>query len=192
MTVSRSRKSQQLAALEALLGEATSVGFVTTQKVTVEEVSNLKKELRASDAYFLVAKKTLMRIAFKNVYNADLDISTLPGQVALIIAKGDKVAGLGITNKYATAWKKDKKITFVGAYFDGTLMDAENATKLATLPSREVLLAKLLGSMLSPLSGLARFFDGAKTKMEENGLTTAKELIALAPVVEKTEEAAAE
>ncbi len=192
MTVSRSRKSEQLAALEALLGEATSVGFVTTQKVTVEEVSNLKKELRASDAYFLVAKKTLMRIAFKNVYNADLDISTLPGQVALIIAKGDKVAGLGITNKYATQWKKDKKITFVGAYFDGALMDAENATKLATLPSREVLLAKLLGSMLSPLSGLARFFDGAKTKMEENGLTTAKELIALAPVVEKTEEAAAE
>jgi ribosomal protein L10 len=126
---------------------------------------------------FLTAKKTLIRIAFKNVFSVDLDLSTLPGQVALVISKGDALAPFGIANKYATEWRKEEKLVFVAGYLEGRMMDATETKKLATLPSREVLLAKLLGSMMSPLSGLARFFDAAGKDMTTKWATKVKDLI---------------
>jgi large subunit ribosomal protein L10 len=98
------------------------------------------------------------------------------------------VAGLTIVNKYAKLWKKEEKLSFVGGYLDGRIMDATETTKLAGLPSREVLLAKLLGSMMSPLSGLARFFDAARKDLESKNLTKVGDLTSSAPVkAEKTE-----
>lgn len=176
MAVSKAKKGEQLAALEAHLKDAKSVAFTSNQKITVLEVSALKKDLRAQNATFLIVKKTLIRIAFKNVYGVDLDLETLPGQVALIIAQGDALAPLGIANKYAGDWKKEEKMVFVGGYMDGRLMDANETKKLATLPSREVLLAKLLGSMMSPLSGLARFFDAAGKDLTTKNLTKVGDL----------------
>ena len=87
MAVTKARKSEQLASLEAHLKEATSVAFTSNNKVTVLEVSALKRDLRTQNALYVIAKKTLMRIAFKNVYSVDLDLATLPGQVAVVIAK---------------------------------------------------------------------------------------------------------
>ncbi len=181
MAVSRAKKGEQLAALEAHLKDAKSVAFTSNQKVTVLEISALKKDLRSVQAIVLVAKKTLIKIAFKNVYGVELDLATLPGQVALIIGKGDAIAPFGITNKYANEWKKEEKVTFVAGYMEGRLMDGAETRKLATLPSREVLLAKLLGSMMSPLSGLARFFDAAGKDLTTKGLTKVGDLTATAP-----------
>ena len=182
MAVSRTRKEEQLVALEAFLTGAKSVAFTSNKKITVAEVSALKKELRAQGAIFHVAKKTLIRIAFKNVFNAEIDLDTLPGQVALIICKGeDAIAPLGTANKYSKEWRKEEKMVFVGGYMDGRLMDGVETTKLSSLPSREVLLAKLLGSMMSPLSGLARFFDGAKKDLEAKSLTKVGDLTVATP-----------
>ena len=192
MAVSRAKKSEQLAALEAHLKEAKSVAFTSNQKVTVLEVSALKKDLRAQNALYVTAKKTLMRIAFHNVYGVALDLETLPGQVSLVIGKGDAIAPFGVANKYANEWKKEEKMIFVGGYMEGRLMDAKETKKLATLPSREVLLAKLLGSLMSPLSGLARFFDAAGKDLTAKGLTKVGDLVGSlsAPATtEKTEEA---
>ena len=63
-------------------------------------------------------------------------------------------------------------------------MDATETSRLAGLPSREVLLAKLLGSMMSPLSGLARFFDGAKKELETKGQTKVGDIIVAAKAAE--------
>lgn len=190
MAVSKAKKIEQLAQLEAHLKEAKSVGFTSTTKITVAEVTTMKRDLRAQGAIFLTAKKTLMRIAFKNVYGVELDLETLPGQVAMVIAKEDAIAPLGVANKYANEkdWKKAEKLVFVGGYFEGNLVDAASIKKIASLPSREVLLAKLLGSMMSPLSGLARFFDAAKTDLESKSLEKVADLTVEAP---KTEEAPA-
>lgn len=198
MAVSKAKKSEQLAALEAHLKDATSVGFTSNQKITALEVSNLKRDLRAQNAIFLTVKKTLIRIAFQNVYNVELDLDTLPGQVALIIAKDDAIAPLGVANKYVTDWRKEEKMVFVAGYMKGRIMDGAETKKLATLPSREVLLAKLLGSMMSPLSGLARFFDAAKKDLEEKNLAKVGDLtvtvavVTEAPQVEAAPEVVAE
>lgn len=194
MAVSKARKIEQLAEIEAQLKEAKSIGFTSNQKITVSEVTKIKRELRENNAVFMTAKKTLIRIAFKNVYGVDLDIDTLPGQVAMVISKEDAIAPLGIVNKYANEkdWKKAQKLVFVGGYFEGAIVDADAIRKIASLPSREVLLAKLLGSMMSPLSGLARFFDAAKKDLESKNLEKVADLTVEAPKAEeKTEEAPA-
>ncbi len=188
--VSKQKKAEQLAVLEAHLKAATSVAFTSNTKVTVLEISSLKKDLRANNAIYLTAKKTLIRIAFKTVYGVEVDIATLPGQVGLVIAKGDAVAPFGVANKYVNEWKKEQKMTFVAGYMEGRLMDGEETKKLATLPSREVLLAKLLGSMMSPLSGLARFFDAAGKDLTAKSLTKVGDLALSAPAAAPKVEAA--
>ena len=185
MAVTHEKKEAILSTLEWHLREAKSIAFTSSQRITVEEITKMKKELRSEDVVFMLAKKTLIRIAFKNVYSVDLDLETLPWQVALAIAKKDAMSGMTIINKYVKEWKKDEKISFVGAYMEGRLMDAHNTQKLASLPSREVLLSRLLGSLMSPLSGLARFFDGARKELELKGGTTLKDLIV--PVHSKEE-----
>lgn len=176
MAVSKARKVEQLAQLEAHLKEAKSVGFTSNTKITVAEVTAIKRDLIPHNAIYLTAKKTLIRIAFKNVLG--LDIDTLPGQVAMVIAKEDAITPLGVVNKYASQkdWKKAQKLTFVGGYFEEKIVDADSIRKIASLPSREVLLAKLLGSMMAPLSSLARFFDAAKKDLEAKNLSTVKDL----------------
>lgn len=178
MAVSKARKVEQLAQLEAHLKEAKSVGFTSNTKITVAEVTAIKRDLIPHNAIYLTAKKTLIRIAFKNVFGLDLDIDTLPGQVAMVITKEDAIAPLGVVNKYASQkdWKKAQKLTFVGGYFEEKIVDADSIRKIASLPSREVLLAKLLGSMMAPLSSLARFFDAAKKDLEAKNLSTVKDL----------------
>ncbi len=187
MAVTKAKKSEQLAALESHLKEAKSIAFTSNQRITALEVSSLKKDLRAQNALFLIAKKTLIRIAFKNVYNQEIDLATLPGQVALVIGKGDAIAPLGVTNKYSKEWAKEEKMVFVAGYMEGRMMDGPEIKKLATLPSREVLLAKLLGSMMSPLSGLARFFDAAKKDLESKSLSKVGDLVGSAPVPAQSE-----
>lgn len=199
MAVSKAQKVEILGTLENHLKEAVSVGFTSNTKLTALDVSTMKKELRAANTVFMLAKKTLIKIAFKNVLNVEINLDELPGQVAIIISKGDKVAGLAIVNKYANEWKKEEKMKFVAGYFDGTWLDAKAIARIAGLPSREVLLAKLLGSMMSPLSGLARFFDAAGKEMTLKGATKVGDIAsatpapAATPVVEasKTEEAPA-
>lgn len=181
MAVTKAKKSEQLAVLEAHLKAATSVAFTSNTKVTVLEISALKKDLRAIDAIYLTAKKTLIRIAFKTVYGVEVNLADLPGQVGLVIAKGEAIAPFGVANKYVNEWKKETKMVFVAGYMEGRLMDATETKKLATLPSREVLLAKLLGSMMSPLSGLARFFDAAGKDLTAKSLTKVGDLVGSAP-----------
>jgi large subunit ribosomal protein L10 len=171
MAVSKARKWEILANLEAHLKDAQSIAFMSNKALTVLETSKMKKEIRAANGTYIVAKKTLMVIAMKRVLGAEMDIATLPGAVAILICKGDKIAPLAIVNKYAQELKKEEKIKFVAGYIDGRILGAAETTKLAGLPSREVLLAKLLGSMMSPLSGLARFFDAAKKDLESKNLS---------------------
>lgn len=185
MAVTRAKKSEILATLEAHLKDATSVAFTSNNKLTVEDIESIRKDARAQNGVFMLAKKTLIRIAFKNVLGADLDLDTLPGQVAIVISKGDKIAALAAVNKYVNEFKKEQKIKIVGGYIDGRVLGETEAAKLAGLPSREVLLAKLLGSMMSPLSGLARFFDGAKNEITAKSVTKVGDLaVAAAPKAE--------
>ncbi len=123
-----------------------------------------------------VAKKTLIQIAAKEIKGVDIPEEMLPGQVALLMAFDDAVAPLSVINTLVKEFEDKDKLVFTGSYIDGSLQDAQTTKKLASLPSRDVLLAKFMGSLLSPVSSLARFFDGAKQKLEETNKSTVGDL----------------
>lgn len=201
MAVSKAKKVEILEDLKAKMANAKSIAFTKNEWLTVEEITSLRAELRKSNSSFTLAKKTLIKIALKEVYGAEIDDSLLPGQVAMLCSNNDAVEGLGKMNSLSKEIlnKKDPKIVFVASYFEGSIKDANETKAIASLPSRETLLGRLLGSMMSPLSGLARFLDAAKTELEATGKTKAWDLIGAvkaekAPAVEevKTEEKAPE
>jgi len=134
-----------------------------------ETLAQLKTDLARAHSFSLVQSNRI-----KGVEIAD---EMLPGQVAIVMAFDDVVAPLSVINSLSKEFVGTDKLVFTGSLIDGVITDAQTTTKLASLPSRDVLLAKFMGSLLSPVSSLARFFDGAKQKLEETGKATVSELV---------------
>lgn len=190
MAISKDKKAQILASLKESFETATAVSFTKSNALTVEEVSTIRSDLRNVGGKMVIAKKTLIKLAFKEVNGQELTDEMLDGQIAVVFSSEDTVAPMGAVNARMKEFntKDQTKIEFVGSFMDGTIQDAEMTTKLAGLPSRDVLLAKFMGSLMSPVSGLARFFDGAKTKMEEVSGKTVADLIEASATEEKAAE----
>lgn len=180
MAISKKKKEKIYADLLDGFKNASGVSFTKNTGLTVEDISNIRADLREADGKMMLAKKTIIKLAFKEVHGVELSDEMLDGQIAVVFAQGeDAVAPMGAVGKNMKDLntKEGDKIVFQGAYFEGKIQDAATTTKLASLPSRDVLLAKMMGSMLSPVSGLARFFDGAKNKLEEISGKTVTDLI---------------
>ncbi len=175
MALTKAQKIEVLNKLKDLIKNAESVGFTSNIWLTVEEITNLRKNLREVNGIFTLAKKTLIKRAFKEVYDLEIDDSLLPGQIALVISNDDAVSALGKVNEFAKKEAKDK-ITWTWVYFEWELKWAEEAKQIAGMPSRETLLGRLVGSMQSPLSSLARFFDAASKELEAKWKTKVGEL----------------
>lgn len=188
MALTRSKKEKVLSVLVEKLKAANSIGFTTNKALTVEEVTNLRVNLREVNAEFHLAKKTLIKIAFKEVYNVEIDDALLPNQIALVLSNEDAVAGLGKVNDFMKKGQPgEEKMEWTGSYFEWEVKDAAATKEIAGMPSRETLLSRMVGSLMSPLSGMARFLDAAAKEIEKQG----KENLSQIEVKkeEKTEEA---
>jgi large subunit ribosomal protein L10 len=177
MTVSKAKKSETLVELKADLTRAKSFAFVQSNRITVAEVSLVRRWLLPVSGKITVAKKTLIQLAVKEIKGVDIPLDMLTGQIAILMSFEDAIAPLSVVNTLSNGFEGKDKLVFTGSYLDGSLQDAQTTKKLASLPTRDVLLAKFMGSLLSPVSSLARFFDGAKQKLEETGKTTLSEIV---------------
>lgn len=180
MAVTRAKKSEILSTLIENIKNAKSIGFAQTNGLTVSEFSDLRADLRTVNTTYNLAKKTLVRIAVKEALGIDLDLALLPGQVWVICSNDDAVAWLSKTNAYITkAYNKKvqvQKISWVASIFEGKVNGLEETKVIASMPSRETLLSRLVGSMMSPLSGMARFLDAAAKEVETQGKTKVGQL----------------
>jgi large subunit ribosomal protein L10 len=175
MAVSKAKKSEILENLKTLIKDSKSVGFTSNSGLSVDDITELRVSLREANSTITLAKKTLIKIAFKDVHGVELSDDLLPGQIAMVCSNDDAIAGLGKVNAYMKK-DEDDKMVWTGSFLDGDFQDADTTKKLAGMPSRETLLGRLLGSMQSPVSGLARFFDAASKDLEEKGKTKVGEL----------------
>jgi len=169
MAVSKTKKIDILENLKNSIKNAKSVAFTTNNWLSVEEITNLRKELRKVNSTFSLVKKTLIKIAFKEVYNVEIDDSILPGQIAVVCSNDDAVSALGKVNEFMKWFAKNPKIVWAWSYFEWSIKDAAETSVIASIPSREVLLGRLVWSMMSPVSALARFFDAAAKKLTDDG-----------------------
>ena len=192
MAVSKQKKVEILASLTEQIKNAKSVWFASSVWVTVKEFGDLRKKLREVDASYTLAKKTLIKKAVKDALDIDIDLAVLEWQIAIICSNDDPIAGLSKVNEFIKANPKEQKITWAASIFERKFQDKKETETIASMPSRETLLSRLVGSMKSPISKLARFFDAAAKDIESNGKTKVwelewkKEEVAEAPKAEET------
>ena len=136
---------------ELLNGAATAV-VVDYRGLTVAEDTELRKQLREAGVVYKVYKNTMINFAIKDTEFADL-AQHLEGPTAIAVCKDDATAAARVLAKFA---KTAEALEIKGGVVDGVYYDAAGIGQIASIPSREVLLSKLLGSMQSPVTNFAR------------------------------------
>ena len=132
--------------------DAQSVVLVDYRGLTVAQDTELRKQLREAGVTYKVYKNTMIRFAAKGTAFEALE-PNLEGPTALAVSKEDATAPARILAEFA---KKADKLEIKGGVVEDTYYDAKGMQVIATIPSREVLLGKLLGSMQSPITNFAR------------------------------------
>lgn len=143
-------KSEKIDAMKAKF-EKAQVAVVTEYKgYSVEEITNLRRNLQKEGGDYTVTKNTLAKIAIKGTeFEALADLCK--GPVAIAFGFEDQVSPTKIVSKFI---KDSKKGEILGAVLDGKVLSVEETKALANLPSKEELYAKMLGSINSPASGI--------------------------------------
>lgn len=141
--------------ISANLEGAAGVVLVDHCGLTVEQDTQLRKQMRAEGIIYKVYKNTMLNFAIKGTEFEPL-AQHLEGPSAVAISKTDATAPARILAEFA---KNANKLEFKGGVVEGTYYDAKGMQVIATIPSREVLLGKLLGSIQSPITNLARVLN---------------------------------
>ena len=124
---------------------------VNYQGITVEDDTKMRKALREAGVNYMVMKNSLTGRACDEVGLSDMK-QYLTGMTAIAIGTDDAVAPAKVLKEYA---EKIESFNILAGYLDGKVVDVDTVKQLADIPSKEVLIAKLLGSIKSPLYGLA-------------------------------------
>lgn len=152
----RPEKASKVAELKNLLTSSKGVVLVNYCGLTVAEDTELRAKMREAGVKYMVAKNTFIRIAAKEAGIEGLD-SVLEHNTALAFSAEDPVAPAKILNDFS---KDHKALELKAGVLDGKVIAVDEVKALAELPSREELLAKLVGSMQAPISGLVNVLQG--------------------------------
>lgn len=164
-------KEQHIKEIADRIKRSQSVIVFDYRGLTVEEVTNLRVEMRKAGVEYVVLKNSMVERACDEL-NIDASIKELlKGPSAFAFGYEDAVAPAKILKDCV---KKLKKCTIKGGLVDGVVTDASGIDALADLPPREVLIARLLGSMMSPISGLAIALDQLAKKLGGNAEAAAE------------------
>ena len=147
-------KKAQVAELIEVLNGATTGVLVDYRGLTVEEDTKLRNDLRAAGVKYFVVKNTLLRLAANQTGLEDLD-SILHGPTALAVSE-DAVAPAKVLADFA---KENETLEIKSGFMDGKVLSLDEIKTLAKTPSKETLIAKIMGSLNSPISGLARLLS---------------------------------
>ena len=134
------------------LNGAKAAVLVDYRGLTVEQDTELRKQLREAGVVYKVYKNTMINFAVKGTEFEELS-KHLEGPTAIAISKEDATAPARILFNFA---KNAPKLELKAGVVDGTYYDEKGIQVIATIPSREELLSKLLGSMQSPITNFAR------------------------------------
>ncbi len=138
--------------ISAAIKDAQSVVLVDHRGLTVEQDTELRRQLREAGITYKVYKNTMMNFAFKGTDCEPLT-EYLAGPSAMAVSKDDATAPARVLCKFA---KTAEALEIKGGVVEGTTYDAKGIENISKIPSREELLSKLLGSIQSPITNFAR------------------------------------
>ena len=148
--------------IKGYVDKASAAVLVDYRGLTVEEDTRLRKALREAGVVYKVYKNTYLTRAFEGSDYAQLN-KDLEGPTAVAFGIDDATAPARIIAEFA---KKAPKLEFKAGVVEGVYYDVKGLEKVAQIPSREVLISKLLGSLQSPIANMARVL---KQIAEKNG-----------------------
>ena len=157
------QKQQIVADLAEQIKNSAAGVVVNYQGITVENDTAMRRELRKAGVKYVVMKNTLTGRACEEVGFGEMK-QYLTGMTAIAISENDPVAAAKVLKTYA---EKVESFQILAGYVDGAVIDANTVNALADIPSKEVLIAKLLGSIQSPLYKFAYAIKAVVDK--ENG-----------------------
>lgn len=158
-------KKETVAEITEKLQKATAAILVDYRGLKVEEVTELRTKFREAGIEYKVYKNTLMRRAAENAGMEEL-VKELVGPNAVALSYDDPVAPAKIADSFA---KDHKKLELRVGMVEGVFYNEAQLKELATVPSREVLIAKLLGSLKAPVSNFAYLVKAIAEKKEAEG-----------------------
>jgi len=163
MSKNREIKEQVVADIIDKFKNAQSVTFVSYSGLTVEQVTNLRKQCRESDVAYCVLKNRLVKRALDELKIEGAD-DLLNGPNAFVFSMKDAVAGPKIVSEFIEK-NKLTSLKLTGGILEGKFEDVAMMEKLAKMPSREVLLARLVGSMSATIGNFVRVVEAVRKKM---------------------------
>ena len=150
------QKQEEVAALKEAFEKANVGVLVNYNGITVEKDTKLRKQLREAGCVYKVVKNTLLSRAFKDAGIEGLD-ECLNGTTAIAYSENGYTEAPKILSDYA---KDNENFQVKAGFIDGGAVDAKSIDALAKLPSKEVLLAQVLGGLNGPIQGFANVLNG--------------------------------
>lgn len=154
--LTRSQKEELVKNLSENIKSGKVIIFSDYAGTAVSKMKELRLELRKTDSSYKITKKKLIDLALKNA-GVEASVLDLEGQIGIAIGQGDEVSAAKVLAKFA---KDNKNFKILQGVLENKVIDAKQVMSLATLPSKEELLAKLVGSINAPVSGFVNALAG--------------------------------
>lgn len=153
---SRKLKEKKVEEIKADLQDSKVVVLTDYRGLTVAEINELRRTLKETGAQYKVVKNTLTRLALRELGLEGLE-THLQGPTAIAYGYDDPVVPVKLLVKFA---KGNDHLEIKGGYLENNILNTEELRQIAQLPSREVLLSKVLSCFQSPLAGMLRVLQG--------------------------------
>jgi len=147
----RSEKEEIVAEVSGLVNRARGMFFTDFSGLTVEQATELRREFRKSGVDYKVVKNTLIRKALENATGYDKVYDKLAGPTGVAFAFDDPVVPAKIIQKFT---EKHNKLSLKVCVLEREVYDGSKLVELARLPSRNEMMAAILGSIQAPLAGV--------------------------------------
>lgn len=164
MPKTKSQKAAILKTVEDKLAKMKSAVMFNYSGIEVKEINKLRNKCRQEGVDYLVAKKTLFKKALNEQGMKQIAEKDFSGEIATLFSYGDEIAPARILAGFA---KDNDKIKFIGGILEGAYIDAAKVFELSKIPSRQELLAKVVGCLSNPLSGIVRVLNALKEGREK-------------------------
>jgi large subunit ribosomal protein L10 len=156
MAITRDQKTAILDDLKQKFQDAKGIVFAQYRGLSVEDAQELRRGLRESNVDYKVAKKTLIKLAAKEM-DYDIPTEVMDGPIGVAFGFDDEIVAAQKVQEFA---KKFESLSIMGGFMEGKAITADVVIQLASIPSRDVLLAQMMGSMMSPLTGFVGIGNG--------------------------------
>lgn len=156
MAKSKQQKEEAVQKIRDGFANAKSTIFLGFDRLSVNAAGELRAKCAAEGVEYMVAKKTLINLAAKEA-DLDIDAKGFEGQIGVAFGTVDEVAAAKVLHEFGGG---RESFALLGGILEGKVIDAAGAVALAKLPSRDELLAKMVGSINAPVSGFVNTLAG--------------------------------